>query len=63
VGLPLNTLYCASKFALEGFSESLAYEFAPQNIIVKLVEPSGGVSRTDFGKRVGTAMILPWVDV
>lgn len=52
VGLPLNTLYCASKFALEGFSEALAYELAPQNIVVKLVEPSGGVSRTDFGKRV-----------
>lgn len=52
VGLPLNTLYCASKFALEGFSEALAYELAAQNIIVKLVEPSGGVSSTDFGKRV-----------
>jgi NAD(P)-dependent dehydrogenase (short-subunit alcohol dehydrogenase family) len=52
VGLPLNTLYCASKFALEGFSEALAYELVSQNIIVKLVEPSGGVSRTDFGKRV-----------
>ena len=52
VGLPLNTLYCASKFALEGFSEALAYELASQNIIVKLVEPSGGVSSTDFGKRV-----------
>ena len=52
VGLPLNTLYCASKFALEGFSEALAYELASQNIIVKLVEPSGGVRRTDFGKRV-----------
>lgn len=53
VGLPLNTLYCASKFALEGFSEALAYELASQHIIVKLVEPSGGVSGTDFGKRVG----------
>jgi len=52
VGLPMNTLYCASKFALEGFSESLAYELASQNIIVKLVEPSGGVRNTDFGKRM-----------
>lgn len=52
VGLPLNTLYCASKFALEGFSESLVYELAAQNIIVKLIEPSGGVSNTDFGKRM-----------
>lgn len=52
VGLPMDTLYCASKFALEGFSESLAYELASQNVIVKLVEPSGGVSNTDFGKRM-----------
>jgi len=52
VGLPLLTLYCAAKYALEGFSESLAYELASQNIIVKLVEPSGGVSSTDFSKRM-----------
>jgi NAD(P)-dependent dehydrogenase (short-subunit alcohol dehydrogenase family) len=52
VGLPLNTLYCASKFALEGFFEALSFELASQNIMVKLIEPSGGVSSTDFGKRV-----------
>lgn len=56
VGLPMNTLYCASKFALEGFSESLAYELASQNIMVKLVEPSGGVSNTDFGKRMNAEL-------
>jgi len=52
VGLPLNSLYCASKFALEGFSEALAFELASQNIIVKLVEPSGGVSDANFARRV-----------
>ena len=52
VGLPLSSLYCASKYALEGFSEALAFELASQNIIVKLVEPSGGVSDADFAKRV-----------
>jgi NAD(P)-dependent dehydrogenase (short-subunit alcohol dehydrogenase family) len=51
-GLPMISLYCASKFALEGFSESLAYELASQNIIVKIVEP-GGVVSTNFGKRSG----------
>lgn len=50
--LPMLSLYCASKFALEGFSESLAYELASQNIIVKIVEP-GGVISTNFGKRSG----------
>src|SRR6266478_25943 len=50
--LPMLSLYCASKFALEGFSESLSYELASQNIIVKIIEP-GGVISTNFGKRSG----------
>src|SRR6266436_6192005 len=50
--LPMISLYCASKFALEGFSESLSYELASQNIIVKIIEP-GGVVSTNFGKRSG----------
>ncbi len=51
--LPMLSLYCASKFALEGFSEALAYELAAQNIAVKLVEPHGGVAQTAFGARLG----------
>jgi NAD(P)-dependent dehydrogenase (short-subunit alcohol dehydrogenase family) len=51
--LPMISLYCASKFALEGFSESLSYELAAQNIRVKIIEP-GGVLSTNFGKRSGT---------
>jgi NAD(P)-dependent dehydrogenase (short-subunit alcohol dehydrogenase family) len=50
--LPMLSLYCASKFALEGFSEALSYELASQNIVVKIVEP-GGVVSTNFGKRSG----------
>jgi len=50
--LPMLSLYCASKFALEGFSEALSYELASQNIVVKIVEP-GGVLSTNFGKRSG----------
>jgi NAD(P)-dependent dehydrogenase (short-subunit alcohol dehydrogenase family) len=50
--LPVISLYCASKFALEGFSESLSYELASQNIVVKIIEP-GGVLSTNFGKRSG----------
>lgn len=50
--LPMISLYCTSKFALEGFSEALTYELAPLGITVKVVEP-GGVVSTNFGKRSG----------
>jgi NAD(P)-dependent dehydrogenase (short-subunit alcohol dehydrogenase family) len=49
-GLPMISLYNASKFALEGFSESLSYELSSQGIVVKIVEP-GGVVTTEFGAR------------
>jgi NAD(P)-dependent dehydrogenase (short-subunit alcohol dehydrogenase family) len=51
-GLPMLSLYNASKFALEGFSESLSYELAALGIGVKIVEP-GGVLDTKFGTRSG----------
>src|SRR3546814_15949406 len=38
--------YCATKFAIEGFSESLASEVEPFGIHVTIVEP--GFFRTDF---------------
>lgn len=56
-GLPMISLYCASKFALEGFSEALSYELASQNILVKIIEP-GGVVTTNFGKRSGQEAAL-----
>jgi NAD(P)-dependent dehydrogenase (short-subunit alcohol dehydrogenase family) len=39
IGQPANSIYCASKWALEGWAESLAYEVEPFGIKVILVEP------------------------
>jgi NAD(P)-dependent dehydrogenase (short-subunit alcohol dehydrogenase family) len=46
VGIPFQSFYSASKFAMEGYAESLAYEVEPFGIQVTLVEP--GNVRTDF---------------
>ncbi|CAA9389169.1 3-oxoacyl-[acyl-carrier protein] reductase [uncultured Leptolyngbya sp.] len=54
--LPMLSLYCASKFALEGFVEALSYELASQNIVVKLIEP-GGIANTKFEQRSGTEAV------
>lgn len=42
VPYPLVAAYTASKFAIEGFTESLAYELATFNVAAKLVEPGYG---------------------
>jgi NAD(P)-dependent dehydrogenase (short-subunit alcohol dehydrogenase family) len=46
VGIPFQALYCASKFAVEGFTEALRMEAAPFGVRVVLVEP--GDFRTGF---------------
>ena len=51
-GVPAMSIYSSSKFALEGFSEAVSYELASQNIVVKLIEPHGGVTATNFNARV-----------
>ena len=47
--LPFFSLYAATKWSVEGFSEALAYEVAPFNIRVKVVEP--GTIKSDFYTR------------
>jgi NAD(P)-dependent dehydrogenase (short-subunit alcohol dehydrogenase family) len=46
IGIPFQAYYSASKFALEGFAESISYEVAPFGISVTLVQP--GNFATDF---------------
>ena len=48
VGSPVNEIYCAAKFALEGLTESLATYLEPYfGINVSLIEPGGTI--TEFG--------------
>jgi NAD(P)-dependent dehydrogenase (short-subunit alcohol dehydrogenase family) len=49
VTTPLLSVYSASKFAVEGFSEALAFELKSQHIRVKIVEP--GYVATKFYER------------
>lgn len=49
VTFPFNSVYHATKWGLEGWSESLAFELAPFGIKVKTIAP-GGIA-TDFGGR------------
>jgi NAD(P)-dependent dehydrogenase (short-subunit alcohol dehydrogenase family) len=49
VTFPLNSVYHATKWALEGWSESMAFELNPMGIHIKTVSP-GGI-KTDFMSR------------
>jgi NAD(P)-dependent dehydrogenase (short-subunit alcohol dehydrogenase family) len=48
LALPYASSYVATKFAVEGLSESMRYELEPFRIRVKMVEP--GSIATEFGK-------------
>jgi len=52
--LPFQAYYTASKFALEGWSESLAYEVRPFGVEVTLVEPGNISSGFTDGRREAT---------
>ncbi len=56
VAFPLYSIYHATKWAVEGFTESIQFELAPLNIRVKIIEP--GAIKTEF---YGTsrAMVKP----
>jgi NAD(P)-dependent dehydrogenase (short-subunit alcohol dehydrogenase family) len=67
VGFPLTSAYVSSKFALEGLSESMAYEIEQFGIKVILIEP--GVIRTNFnnnlkiGKMVAIDPKSPYMEI
>lgn len=56
VTFPMLSIYHASKWALEGFSESLMFELESFGISVKLIEP-GGVKENDYAANVEFASV------
>jgi short-subunit dehydrogenase len=62
ITLPLYSLYHGTKWAVEGFSESLQYELRTVGIKVRLIEP--GTIKTDFyGRSMDqTAKAIPDYD-
>lgn len=49
MGFPVSSMYDASKWAIEGWSESLSYELAEFGIGIKTIEP--GLVATEIGDR------------
>ena len=52
-----DSIYCASKWALEGMSEGLRYEVARFGIKVSVIEP--GVFRTEIGSKYKVSLDYP----
>jgi short-subunit dehydrogenase len=55
--LPAASLYCAGKWGLEGFSESVSHEVKEFGISMTIVEPGG--HRTGFASGLDIATPLP----
>src|ERR1700739_577303 len=53
IAIPVQSAYVSTKFAIEGLSESMAYELDPFGIKVVLVEP--GFVKTNIGNNIVTA--------
>ena len=56
VGMPGNVAYCASKFAVRGFSEALRLELASANVGVTVVHPGGVRTKIATSAEVGQAV-------
>jgi NAD(P)-dependent dehydrogenase (short-subunit alcohol dehydrogenase family) len=54
MAFPVGSMYDASKWALEGWSESLSYELSEVGVGIKTIEP--GLVKTEMGER---SVIVP----
>ncbi|KAK1760715.1 hypothetical protein QBC47DRAFT_12641 [Echria macrotheca] len=60
IGTPGMSIYTAATWALEGFCDSLAYEIAPFNIKVTVVQPNKEIQ--SLTNKIILAPPLPWYD-
>ena len=60
ITFPFSSLYHATKFAVEGLTESMQYELNPLGIRFKIVEPGG--YKTEFAGRSMTLFDLEGLD-
>lgn len=56
VGIPGWSVYCATKWAVVGFSESIRKELLKYNIKVTVIEP--GVVKTDWGENMPDEWVI-----
>ena len=57
LGTPGLSMYCAAGWALEGFCDSLAYEIAPFNVKVTIVQPNLEISV--LTNKITSAPLMP----
>lgn len=57
VSVPFQAMYCASKFAVEAYSEALRMEVRPFGIRVSMVEPGDFATRFTANRRMTAASI------
>jgi len=62
MGVPVRTLYCASKYAMDGFSKSLRAEVAQHNIKVTAVYPSYVQTNISKNATTGTGQAFGKLD-
>ncbi|MFM9004872.1 MAG: SDR family NAD(P)-dependent oxidoreductase, partial [Flavobacteriales bacterium] len=56
MGLPFRGVYCASKFAVEGYTEALSIEVAVDDIRVVLVEPGDVHTSINTNRKIVSAV-------
>ena len=59
-GIPMQTSYCASKFAMTGFTETIKWELMHQGIDATVLEV--GAMKTEFSAHMSNSRVVPVAD-